>query len=111
MQDDKSRFIPILAEIMQETGALKPQGAMATDLEGWRESLERRATRSVETSERGTLGRVERTWRELQTFIAMKGIVPGELGVVALECFLFASSAPSRVYAAMQWMRNNLQLP
>ena len=41
----------------------------------------------------------------------MKGIGAGELGVVALVCFLFASSAPSRVYAAMQWMRNNLQLP
>ena len=95
---------------MLEANALKPTGKLAQDSEAWMAALQRRAVSKVSQSEKETLARVKRTWEELYKFVHYNELSFEDLGIVALEKFLFEGSAQARVLAAVKWMENNLHL-
>ena len=108
--EEKAKFIPILVDIMTKAEALKPTGKLSEDKEAWQAALRRRAAAKVEQSEKETLTRVQRTWQELASFADRHDLHIGELGVVALEKFLYENGAQARAIAAVKWMKNNLHL-
>ena len=63
--EDKAKFVPILGDMVTKTEVLKPAGELGEDKEAWQAALKRRGNTRVEQSEKETLTRVQRTWREL----------------------------------------------
>jgi hypothetical protein len=108
--EDKAKFVPVLVDIMTQANALKPTGKLGEDKEAWQAALRRRAIVKVEQSEKATLARVQRTWQELVCFTQRNDLGIEDLGVVALEKFLYEGEAQARTTAAMRWMKNNLHL-
>ena len=111
--EDKSKFVPVLIDIMTRAEALKPADDKANrqaTKAAWEAALHRRAVVRVEKSEKETLTRVQRTWEELSSFAQRGNLHIAELGVVSLESFLYEGEAQARELAALRWMKNNLYL-
>lgn len=80
---------------MEEAEVHRPVGALADNCEAWTQSLRRRAANRVNAAGKETLSRAHSTWKQLKEFASVTKLELSDMGGVALEKFLYSSTAGS----------------